>query len=365
VKRRAVASTQVRSGAAGLAAVIALLALAACADGTDGDGTSGVARSYRITYEIDDQGAMTTTEVRTVHRPFLGRVDTTGGIRITDAGVLATAPTDGEWVRIEVPIAPAGGDVRPDAVLDEALDAGIVEERGRREVAGRDCRVIALGGPVLGGTLTPIGAVEGESAVACIDDGGLVLAEMWTVDGATRRRIEAIDVEIGNVDDDVFSLSDTMQVLPYRSGGGSVRVVEDDEDPGFAERWRLATAPKGFEHAGRYAVLPPLLGQQVDATRPRVADVALLTDVWVDGADLVLVDQGAVRQGGAPPWDARPYVRRVDLGALGRGELVLDLRMSELRVTRPDGGFVRVAGTVAPARLIELARLLELEGTDD
>jgi hypothetical protein len=342
-----------------VAAIAAVGALAACSGEAPRVEQSAPPTSYRITYEVTT-GDTTTTEIHTVRRPFMGRVDIGDTSRVTDVGLLATSSPDTPWVRIQVPIAPAGGDVRPDAVLDDAIAAELVEEAGTRRIAGRSCRVVRLGGPMSGGTLTPVGAVAGESAEACVDGTGLVLAETWLVDGDVQREMEATSVEVGDVDDDVFAVPSGATDLTFRQGGGSVEAVARDEDPGFSERWR-ADVPDGFEHAGRYLVLPPQLGEPVDPSVPRSADVALLTDVWVRGADVLIIDQGAARGGGAPPWDERPYSKDVALGALGDGTVVFDLRLSEVRVARPDGGFVRVAGTLPPDRLVELARSLELE----
>ncbi len=342
-------------------ALALVLLLAACgSDATsEDDAVATTPIAYRITYETTT-GDATTTEDRAVLRPFLSRVETGGATRVTDVGLLATASSGAPWVRIEVPIAPAGGDLRPDAVLAAALDAGIVAERGSRRSLGRSCRGIELGGPVSSGTLTPIGAVAGESAEACIDDIGLVLAETWTVDGEVVLAREAVDVEVGDVASDAFSVPARAESLAFAQGGGSVRRVADDEDPGFAERCHLR-APAGFEHEGRYLVLPPALGATVDPSMPRRAEVALMTDVWTDGMDVVLLDQGAARGGASAPWDARPYTEEVDLGDAGSGVVVFDLRLNEVRVERPDGGFVRVAGTLPPDRLVAIARTLELE----
>ncbi|HVM51882.1 MAG TPA: hypothetical protein VM262_01675 [Acidimicrobiales bacterium] len=347
--------------AGALAATVAYAAAGGSGSVTVVDGA--VPTAYRITYEVVT-GGVPSTEVHTVRRPFQSRIEVGRATRVSDAGVLATTSDGASWVRIEVPLALAGGDLRPDAVLDDALAAGVVEVVGTRRVAGRPCRVVAFGGPVGGGTLTPVGAVAGESVEACIDGAGLVLAESWSVAGVVRREREAVRVEVGEVlgpvGDDVFGVPASASTLSFGDGGGSVRAVAPGEDPGFTERWQ-ATVPAGFEHAGRWHVLPPAVGAPVDPTVPRAADVALVTDVWVRGPDLVLVDQGAVVGGGPPPWDDRPWGEPVDLGALGPGELVFDLRLSEVRVVRGDGGFVRVAGTLPPAELVAVARSLELE----
>jgi hypothetical protein len=341
--------------------VVVLVLLAACdrsPSARPAGGGDAAPVSYRISYRVTT-GGTTATEVHTVRRPFLGRVDLDGATRVSDVGLLATASTGSSWLRMQIPVAPALGDVRPDVVLDDAIARGIARRHGERTVAGRRCRVVELGGPVTGGTLTPIGAVKGESAEACIAPDGLVLAESWRMQGKVQRDMTATKVDVGPVDDDAFDVPDGARVLSFKEGGGSVRPVTDDHDVPFAERWTIRV-PAGFHHVGRYLVVPPALGAPVDPAAPRRAEVALVTDVWERGGDVLLLDQGAT-VGGAEPGDERPYARQVHLGAIGDGTLVLDLRLDEVRVPRPDGGFVRVAGTLAPDRLLDVATTLRQE----
>ena len=343
---------------AGLAGALLVLAGPDRSGGTaDGSAPAdGVVTAYEITYRVTFADGAEVDETVAVSRPFRSATASGGTSRTSDAGVLATAGGDGRWVRIEVPIAPASGDVRIDAVLEEAVRAGHVERGRSRRIAGTSCRDHRFGGPVSSGVLTPVGTVPGEHADVCIDDRGLVLRESWAVDGVVRRLREAVDVSVGPVDDVVSTVPAAARRLSFAQGGGSTERVADDHDPGFAERWAL-DAPDGFAHAGRWVVAPPS-PQQLQPGEVRGPEVALVTDAWVDGADLVIFDQGATVPGVPPPWDERPVTEQVDLGLLGRAEVVWDLRASEVRILRPDQGFIRIAGTLPPSRLIAIARTL-------
>jgi hypothetical protein len=56
--------------------------------------------------------------------------------------------------------------------------------------------------------------------------------------------------------------------------------------------------------------------------------------------------------------ESRP-MRDIDIGPLGRGKLIIDARMSEVRALTDEGSLVRVFGTVKPSELIRLARTLQ------
>ena len=75
------------------------------------------------------------------------------------------------------------------------------------------------------------------------------------------------------------------------------------------------------------------------------------------GPDLVVLDQG-VGTGGATPFDERLTWRPIELATLGPAELGGDARMAEVRLRRPDGRFVRLAGTIPVAELEALAARL-------
>jgi hypothetical protein len=90
---------------------------------------------------------------------------------------------------------------------------------------------------------------------------------------------------------------------------------------------------------------------------PGTPGVALYTDVWQRGPDLLLLDQGA-QDTGAPPFDASTKVGSTSVPNVGAADLALDDHLAEVRFTRPDGGFARLAGTLPPQELVQLAATL-------
>lgn len=319
-------------------------------------GESEPSVGYAITYRVVHDDGTEVDEHIEVARPFRSAVRAGETERVSDLGLLATVGGDGQWVRIEVPVAIASGDLRPDAVLAAAVEAGHVEVGDEHRVAGVTCREHRFGGPVSSGMLTPVGSVSGEHADVCLDGRGLVLRERWVVGGRTLRERTAVAIDLRPPGDARFTVPDGARSLSVEAGGGSVVPVAGDHDPGFAERWSI-DPPEGFDHVGRWVVLPPSLERREPGT-PRTAQIALVTDAWQRGGDLVLLDQGATVAGVAPPWDERPVTTRADLDSLGTAEIAWDLRATEVRLVRPDGGFVRVAGTLPPAELVALARTL-------
>ena len=107
---------------------------------------------------------------------------------------------------------------------------------------------------------------------------------------------------------------------------------------------------------GRYLSRPPQpdLVNNVNRERDLVGGV---NDVYVNGVDVVVVDQGATL-GGDHPFASDPTATPVDLGSLGRGEVIESLGSSVVRIDLGHGNYVRVAGTVAPSVLIDVARSL-------
>lgn len=316
---------------------------------------------YTIVYETRYADGDPVTERLQVQRPFRSWVTSGSSHRATDAGTLSTSSDGGRWLTIEVPIATAGGDLRPYLVLDQAVADGLIEALDRRTVGGRECLAYRLGGPVSAGTLTPVDTVPGERADICVDDLGLVLHETWWIDDEVARTRVAVEIDIGattapeRVPDDAV-------VLPFEDGGGAVEVIDPEADPGFVEHWRPGPLPPGFVFVDRWAVVPPALEAGGPSGVPRSADLALVTDAWRRGPDLLVIDQGAADPGVGPPWDEDAAGTRVELGEVGSGTIVLDLRMSEVRIRRPDDGFVRVAGTLPPEDLVAIARTLTRDG---
>lgn len=355
-------------------ALVVLAVVAIRAGGSD-DGDGGAfppvegteaPDAYRIVYRVTTPDS-TSLEEHVVRRPFLAHVvQRSNGGQVTaerwsDLGVLVTRSQGAPAVAITTAIAPAASDLRPDHLADRLVAAGRLEVHEERiDVHGRTCRLMdeageaatAEPGPVDAGNLGSVPLLVSR----CVDDQGLVLEERWTtVDGTRVLTKRAEELQLG---DDVpeIVLPDA-EALPDSQGNGAIEEVDAAEPPPFLERFELP-APEGFTFVGRYAVVPARVSTSAD---PAALDVglALYTDVWRRGPDLLLLDQGATTGAPAPfPPDTR--IGETDLGELGTAEVASDLRSAEVRLTRADHGFVRLAGTIPPTELVLLARTLQV-----
>jgi hypothetical protein len=317
---------------------------------------------YTITYRIES-GDTVTTQVLSVRRPFGSRLslhagdDPEGWIlseRASDLGVLATS-SGGPWGHIVVPPALASADLRTDAVLDAAVETGLFEDLGEGSVGGRPCHRYRAASSLGGGTLAE--PTPGEHADVCIDAAGLLLEEEWTVDGevAITKRAVALDLDLPRDGDLVVPDGDEVP------GSGDLREIGDD-DPPFAVSADLEVLPEGFEHVGRYAVVPPDLTPDHDPLAPpSAATVATITDVWVRGADVIVLDQGATTA--ELPFPRSEVAAPADIGGFD-AEVVLDLRATEVRIVLGDGGFVRVSATLPPDEVVALAQSLQFTKGD-
>ena len=113
---------------------------------------------------------------------------------------------------------------------------------------------------------------------------------------------------------------------------------------------------------GRYATVP-LTAELLKPDSKKV--IAGLVDVYVRGADGVVVDRGGkLDQSSVGPEDLGSLVdaRGVDLGPLGNGQVGIGgfgpFGYREVRVTQPGGRYVVVAGTLTEDQLIAIARSL-------
>lgn len=304
------------------------------------------ATDYRITYRVraaSADGVATSTEEVSVLRPFASRVE----VRVDDEVIARRVSRFGELV-IEgdggvqvLGVSPALGtsDVRPDAVLEDAVERGMAERREVREVAGLRCRVYRLGSTASDGTLVPVGATGGTHADVCVDAHGLVLEEWWVQQGEALRHRLAVEVDLDDVSftRSTFALPDEQPPGPTQ---GSVVEI-----PGTA-----TAAPSGFSVVGRYEVTAAQLQQPGSGEIPPARTVVAI--VWRRGVDLLVLEEAP---GALPP---TTYGIPTEVPGVGPAELVLDLRASELRFTTDGGDTVRLYGTVTPDELLDLARSL-------
>lgn len=345
--------------------VVALALLAACS-GDDPDPRAGseelddevtiaideVPDAYRVTYRVLDEGGEISTEVLTVSRPFDSRLeiydgdDADGEPRSVAIATFGRARSEGAGspVVLAVPPGVASYDVRLDAVVEDALDAGLLVEREQRRVLDRPCQVYRTGQSLRLGELTPPG--EDAFVDVCVDGDGLVLEE---VDGERRRLAVEVDVD-PELSDSTFDVGE--RGVPINRGGGAVRDLTDDSrTPGtFLELGEGLP----LDHLGRYAVVPP----QPDAfTDPMQRDrrVASLTDVLADGADTAIIDRGG-SLGGIDVTVERELGEPIELGALGTGEVVLTSLGPEITIDLGGGSFLRLSGTLPADELAAIAR---------
>jgi hypothetical protein len=311
--------------------------------------------SYAIRYTVEtytDSGVTRSTDDVLVRRPFDSRVRSAGVGETTD-----TFSTLGRYsVRGQAFYVPPGApdaDRRPDTVLADALKDGYAEAREAREVVGRRCRVYRFGD---GSDVTSLSLLEEADTYTdvCVDEAGLILEEA-TFDGRdlVRRRIAKEVDESPTISKDLFDLEvadgDARQL-------GSVQPLEDDSRLPGDEFWQLTDPPKGFRFEGRYAVVPP--GQPgFSDIASRGSVVTFLSEVWTDGEDVIVIDQGATQ--GTKAFDTDPNAKQVNAGALGKGEVLFSMRESEARFLTGGVRFLRVRGTVPPSRLLDVARSLE------
>lgn len=323
-----------------------------------------VPRTYRAVYRVENRSGgekVVNTERVWVRRPFASRIETYRGsepggerlsIRQSAFGVLVSHGGAAEPLNIAAPPSLATGDVRFDLVLDRALEEKAILRRERRKVYGRPCQVYRAGGPVFAGDLERYVPRTGSYADVCVDANGLIAEELWILDGRPVQRRVAVEVEVDPaLDDDLFAIG--VEEKEGFQRGSVVRLLPEqtEGEPLFV----LSSAPEGFERLGRYAVeiSPAALPAAGQTPGPGPSS---LTDVYVRGADLLVVDQGPGLERVVRRDERRGLEIEVD--GLEGAELILDARMSEIRGHTPDGSVVRLFGTLRPDELEDVARRL-------
>lgn len=323
--------------------------------------------SYRIDYRVEGYGGddpIVTSDRLWVRRPFESRLEVFPGpepegdpdaVQVGELGAFAADGSDADRVVVAAPPGPPASDVRVAAALSASLADGRVELRERRQVLGRTCQVIRSAAVFAAGELAR-GDAE-DHADTCIDAQGLVLEELVVSGGEPLLRRVAIDVQVDPPLDGVsFDLGDP--TVPVDQGGGFVAETEpDSRQPGVFYESR---PPEGFRRLGRFLVVPPQHENFTDITR-RPLRLTFVSDVFVSGADVVVLDQGGTL-GGVEPFSDLTGVA-VEVEGLGAGFLRYESAGAVVVVPRPDGKFLRARGTTTPGVLLSvLERLEQVEG---
>lgn len=321
--------------------------------------------SFRIVYRVEDLGAenvVTRTDVVSVRRPWESRLDSSAGAPPGGKRLSSQIATFGQRTNVSegdepavVVLGPAlpASDLRLAAVLAPATEAGRIERREVRRVLDRPCQVYRSGDYLSAAALTP---PDPELYVdSCVDAAGLLLEEVLV--SKERRIARRIAVEVDedpSLDDALFPSSEGT-VTPAK-GGGSMRRLKEGTNP--PSPFSVADAiPAGFASTGRFSVIPPQAENFGDDPEREGFRRAMVSDVYVRGVDVLIVEQGGTLRGGAP-FEVDPGSPTVDLGALGTGEIRFSGVGNQVRVLVGGGRFIQATGTLSPEELAAVLRSL-------
>lgn len=326
-------------------------------------GVNPAPATYRVDYRVEARigdSVRTSTEKVWVRGPFESRTETWNGAppgrsrvstEVETRGRRSVARVNAETSTSEQPPAVAAPALRLDASLVPAMRAGLLQRRERRRVAGRVCQVYRSGSRFNGVSLRP--PTNDAFVDNCVDRDGLLLEEVRTARGSNASRRVAVRVDVNPaLTDALFAVG--APNLPVPNGGGSTRAVAPTSTPP-GQFWQL-DALAGFALAGRYGVVPPQPENFADPQREGFRQAGV-SDVYVRGTDVVIVDQGATLHA-QPPWTVDPANAPVDLGAVGRGEILFTARGGEVRALTGGGRYIRVFGTLPADDLAAIARQL-------
>ena len=332
------------------------------------DTTFAVPSAYAVTYTVTHPGAAPSTERLWVRRPFDSVDITYSGpppgetpslVVVYRLGVQVLKAASAQAGSLHIPAAAAPQDVRADIVVPAALRAHRVSSVGTQQLLGRVCHVFRSAAPLRTGALPVLGS--GSTYVdTCIDAAGIVLRETQVSAGHVLSDRRAVTVQTGDSAVAQASFDLTGTPTPFDSGGGAFTPLTlTSRPPGGS--WGFEHSPEGFAHLGRFAVVPPqpqLFGQGGNGYGSMGLPGSLVTemdDVYVRGADAVVLQQGSTLNGATftPPANGLD----VDLGPLGHGQLLI--AGGGLTVVAEPGnrkGFVRMFGTLPSDALVALMR---------
>lgn len=220
--------------------------------------------SYRIVYRLEERNGdrvRASTDTLLVRRPFESRLETREGappgeqIVTTQVGALGYQATAAAGrpgiVAVFAPSVPPA-DFRLAAVVADAATRGLFEIGEVRTVARRRCQVHRTGRLLGEGILTAPTARD--HALVCIDDAGLMLEEMLVIDGRSLSRRVAVEVdEEVDVGDRSFDTGPPTG-SPAEGGGVIRRMKAGSRPPG--DFFEPPASPTGFDHLGRWSVIP-------------------------------------------------------------------------------------------------------------
>lgn len=325
-----------------------------------------VPSGYHITYAITGGSSedlfvrrpFESYDARTTHkRPAL-----TMAFRL---GEQVTRSRSGPASLVHTAMSPALRDVRLDAVARDAIRTNRLRLIGRASVLKTTCYVFRSAAPLNSGPLERIG--RRSYVDSCVDRRGLVLYERTVTKGKVTSERRATRARVGDAASEA-NYQMAGDPFPPERGGGGVHEVTVDSRPPSGPFWDVPSAPSGFRHAGRYALVPSqpqaysnMTPSSMNAFGLPNSLVASIDDAYTRGPDAIVIEQGSTVNDAkfAPAAGGED----VDLGpVLGHGQLLFSASASEV-VAEPHEGrrFVRVIGTVPPLELIAIARSMTLQ----
>jgi hypothetical protein len=312
--------------------------------------------AYRVTYRVETlSGSQVLQEQLVVRRPFdlrfrfgdegalddplLDRIQTEQFTTTVESGTAGAQRADGSL--------PVLGN-RFDVTLPDLVERGVYVRRERRQVLGEECTVYRTGA-VIESFVVSRPATD-LFADLCISDDGLVLEQVSVTRGEADMRVVATSVErdpaLGDADFPVVTDAGALD-----SGGVERRDLSRTEAPA-SPYWRPAAVPAGWTHTARRQIDLAARGGSAGPTGTKTSFV----DVYTRGSDVIVVRQGLA--GNEPETISTAQATEIDLGALGRGQLVLGANAATAVVADTGGRFVHVQGTVRVEELRSFASTL-------
>jgi hypothetical protein len=285
--------------------------------------------SYRVVYRIEDRapGAKpsVTTETIEVRRPYDGRVIDEQGGRVLTGRITSRRHFwqlgDGGALRFGVLREPSGPARDASlAALRDAARAHVVVERGTDRVLGRDCAWFAYRDPAPSSLAPPDKASRIES---CVDSGGIVLREEWTLHGRRARIVRAVSIGSPPAASAFLEGQDpaTTKVTEPKGADLIETLTQTREVSLSAVRQVFRVSPPPGWRADRVAVV---------ATAPQGSrPTQFLSQAFVRGAALTVVDT-ASSPNLPPPWPVSQG-RPLRIG-VGEGRIVYYADRVEIRL---------------------------------
>lgn len=312
---------------------------------------------YVVTYDVVEND-LARTERLVVARPYesLNVAERDGALisgTATSRAQLWTYLADRSgWLAIQSELHRAAFDQHPLLAMNAMMQLGLATEGEPDTVLGRPCRTFTVGQPLNGGAAKA--PSDAESVEACLDATGLVLREVWSLEGSVVSERVATSVEEDPAIDPAG-----FDPTPVTEGGAEYEAL-------------LATTAEPADAATIAALQVDVVAPasyQLESTVVRTGGAAAGTGVvevvrfYSDGLNLVEVAEVTVGSGDADLsiGNAIP-VTVPDGGPLGDDAEVWfapEFRASALRVRLSEGSYFEIRG-VDPALLVEVFNSISL-----